>query len=132
MLHQICQQTKYYTHKKLGVLLQPFPLTSIVWGYVFMDFSIGLPQSQVFNVLLMVVDLFPKGIHLDPLPTCFTAYKVGELLMTMVCKHHELPKSIVSDKDHIFISQFWYDLFHFSGTLLRMSSSYYPQTDGQT
>lgn len=32
----------------------------------------------------------------------------------------------------MFISRFLSDLFKFSGTLLRMSSSYHPQTDGQT
>lgn len=66
------------------------------------------------------------------LPTHFTAYKVVELFVNIVCKLNGLPKSIVSDRDPAFVSKFWSELFKFSGTLLCMSSSYRPQTDGQT
>lgn len=127
----ICQQTKYQTGKP-GGLLHPLPLPTHVWEDVSMDFITGLPPSNGYTVILVVVDRFSKGIHLGALPTNFTAYKVADLFVSMVCKLHGLPKSIVSDRDPIFISRFWSYLFKFSGTLLRMSSSYHPQTDGQT
>lgn len=127
----ICQQVKY-SSKKPGGLLQPLPIPADIWEDVSMDFITGLPLSNGSTVILVVVDRFSKGVHLGPLPTNFTAYKVADLFVSMVCKLHGLPKSIVSDRDPIFISWFWSDLFKFSGTLLRMSSSYHPQTDGQT
>lgn len=127
----VCQQTKYSTAKPAG-LLQPLPIPSQVWEDISMDFVTGLPPSQGYTVLFVVVNRFSKGIHLGALHSCFTAYKVAELFVSIFCKHHGLPKSIVSDRDPIFISRFWSDLFKFSGTLLRMSSSYHPQTDGQT
>lgn len=71
-----------------------------------------------FLVLFLVVDRFSKYVHLGALPSHFTAYKVAELFVSMVCKLHSLPKSIVSDRDPIFISKFWADLLKFSGTLL--------------
>ena len=52
--------------------------------------------------------------------------------MDIVVKHHGFPKSIVSDRDPVFVSSFWQRLFELSGTKLSMSSSYNPQTDGQT
>ncbi|MCI21501.1 protein FAR1-RELATED SEQUENCE 5-like, partial [Trifolium medium] len=110
----------------------PLPIPSQVWEDVSMDFVTGLPPSSGYTVLLVVVDRFSKGIHLGALPTGFTAYKVADLFIAMVCKHHGIPRSIVSYRDHIFISRFWTELFKHSGTLLRMSSSYHPQTDGQT
>ncbi|MCH80169.1 transposon Tf2-1 polyprotein, partial [Trifolium medium] len=127
----VCQKTKYSTLKPAG-LLQPLPLPTQIWEDISLDFVTGLPPSQGFTVLLVIVDRFTKGIHLGVLHSGFTAHKVAELFVTIFCKHHGMPKSIVSDRDPIFISHFWRDLFKFSGTLLRMSSSYHPQTDGQT
>jgi hypothetical protein len=127
----VCQQTKYSSQRPSG-LLQPLPLPNHVWEDVSMDFITGLPTSKGFTVIMVVVDRFSKGIHLGSLPSGFTAYKVAELFVSLVCKHHGLPESIVSDRDPVFISRFWSDLFKFSGTLLRMSSSCHPQTDGQT
>lgn len=112
--------------------MQPLPIPAHVWKDISLDFVTGLPASGGYSVLLVVVDRFSKYVHLGALPSHYTAYKVAELFVNMVCKLHGLPKSIVSDRDPIFISKFWSDLFKFSGTLLRMSSAYHPQTDGQT
>ena len=38
----------------------------------------------------------------------------------------------MSDKDPVFTSKFWSELMKLQGISLAMSSSYHPQTDGQT
>lgn len=52
--------------------------------------------------------------------------------MSVVYRLHGMPESIISDRDKIFTSHLWQELFKLSGTQLMMSSSYHTQTDGQT
>jgi hypothetical protein len=52
--------------------------------------------------------------------------------MNVVYKLHGLPATIVSDRDLTFTSKIWQGLFKLSDTSLKLSSSYQPQTDGQT
>lgn len=42
---------------------------------------------------------------------------------------HGLPKSIVTERDSVFTSHFWQQLFKSMGTRLTMSTSYHPQIE---
>ena len=76
--------------------------------------------------------LLSEGASSGMLPTKHSTRKVAELFTAMVTCLHGLPRSIISDRDPLFVSKFWRELFELSGTKLRLSSSYHPQTDGQT
>ncbi|KAH9717133.1 hypothetical protein KPL71_021710 [Citrus sinensis] len=80
---------------------------------------------------MLVVDRLSKSAHFMALTHPFTAKTVAEKFIDGVVKLHGMSKSIISDRDPIFISKFWKEFCHMSGTQLKMSSAYYPQTDSQ-
>ena len=52
--------------------------------------------------------------------------------MDNVVKLHGLPSTIVTDRDTVFLSHFWKELFKLYKVNLQLSIAYHPQTDGQT
>jgi transposase InsO family protein len=92
----------------------------------------GLPLSNGYNCILVVVDLFSKYSHFVALKHPFTALSVAKLFMKHIYRLHGLPTAIMSDRDRIFTSQLWRELFALAGVELRISFAYHPQSDGQT
>jgi hypothetical protein len=97
-----------------------------------MDFITGLPRVQGRDCIFVVVDKLTKFAHFFAIPTDYKAIQVAELFFREVFRLHGLPRQIVSDRDGHVISAFWQELFRLAGTELAMSTSYHPQTDGQT
>ena len=97
-----------------------------------MDFIVGLPTYKGHTCIFVVVDRFSKGLRLGMLPTQHNARTVASLFMDIVGRLHGMPRSIVSDRDPLFVSKFWKELFSLSGTKLCLSSACHPQFDEQT
>ena len=128
---ETCQRNKSDCMKPAG-LLQPLPIPERVWTDISMDFIEGLPSSNGYTAITVTVDRLTKYAHFVTLKHPFTASTIAKIFIANIVRLHGVPSSIVSDRDKVFISSFWCTLFQLQGTSLCMSSSYHPQSDGQT
>ncbi|XP_057984752.1 uncharacterized protein LOC110671574 [Hevea brasiliensis] len=94
--------------------------------------DIQLPKSEGKDVIMVVVDKFTKFAHFMALAHPYSAEKIAKIFLDNILKLHGVPTNIVSDKDKVFTSLFWQQLFKALGTKLHMSTAYHPQSDGQT
>jgi hypothetical protein len=127
----VCQQHKYSTQRPYG-LLNPLPIPHQVWEDIAMDFVTHLPPAQGKTTIWVVIDRLSKYAHFIALPTHFSAVSLASSFMAEIYRLHGMPKTIVSDRDRLFVSRFWKELFSLSGTQLCFTSAYHPQSDGQT
>jgi transposase InsO family protein len=71
-------------------------------------------------------------MHLVPSRKTDTAPDFARMFVSNVVRLHGLPDSIISDRGSLFTSQFWTALSKLLGVKHRLSTSFHPQTDGQT
>lgn len=113
-------------------LLQPIAIPDGACEAISLDFVEGLPRSHGKDTILVVVDRFTKYCHLIALSHPYTASKVAQEVLDNVVKLHDVPQIIISDRDTLFISSLWKELFTLMGTKIKLSTAYHPQTDDQT
>jgi len=59
----------------------------------------------------------------------YSAKTLADIFTKEVIRLHGIPHSIVSDRDPIFVSNFWQELFKLQGTHLKLSMAYHPQME---
>jgi hypothetical protein len=120
------------TNRKLG-LYSPLHVPYHPWESISMDFVGGLPMSKRdHDYLYVVVDRFSKMCILMPCKKKIIAEKTASIFVQYVWVHFGLPTSIISDRDTQFLGDFWTSLWRMMDTKLKRSTTFHPQTDGQT
>jgi hypothetical protein len=109
----VCQHAKHELCKYPG-LLQPLPVPQHSWSDISMNFIEGLPLSNGYSVILVVVDKFTKYSHFIPVKHPFSAASIASLFLDNIVKLHGVT------------SAFWTKLFKLLKIDLKLSSTYHP------
>jgi hypothetical protein len=118
---------------KPGGLLQPLSIPEWKWDNISMDFIMGIPTTaHKFDLIWVIVDRLSKSAHFIPVNTNYRVQKYVEIYIAHVLCLHGVPKMIISDRGSQFVARYWEQLFASLETHLIHSSTYHPQTDGQT
>ncbi|KAI0995439.1 Transposon Tf2-9 polyprotein [Podosphaera aphanis] len=126
-----CRRSKPNQQAKQGVL-RPLPIARQPWQEISMDFVTGLPLSEGYDAIMVVVDRLTKMRHLIPCHTTVNSKDVAILYLNNVWKIHGLPTHVTSDRGTQFTANFWKNLCKHLGIQARMSTAFHPETDGQT
>ncbi|KAI3695668.1 hypothetical protein L1987_78667 [Smallanthus sonchifolius] len=127
-----CTKVRVEHQKPSGLLQQPeIPMWK--WEQMSMDFITKLPRTPTgCDTIWVIVDRLTKSAHFLAIKETDKMEKLTRIYLKEVVSRHGVPISIISDHDARFTSRFWQSLHKALGTRLDMSTTYHPQTDGQS
>ncbi|GKD30027.1 putative reverse transcriptase domain-containing protein [Tanacetum coccineum] len=118
--------------KSSCLLVQPvIPVRK--WENITMDFVTKLPKTSTgHDTIWVIVDRLTKFAHFLPMKENDSMEKLTRQYLREVISKHDVPVLIISNRDGRFTSQFWKWLNKSLGTQFDMSTTYHPQTNGQS
>ena len=98
-----------------------------------MDLITHLPATDKgSDCIATFVDRLSKFVYYVPCSVNITAPELADVFIRTVVCNHGMPSRIVSDRDPRFLSHFWQALVTALQCKHSLSSSYHPETDGQS
>lgn len=124
-----CQRMKSSMRNPVGPL-HPLPIPDKRGDSVAIDFVGPLPEDSGFNCIITMTDRLNSDFRIVPTRTDISASNFAVLFFDHWYCENGLPLEIVSDRDKLWTSTFWTALHKLTGTRLKLSTSYHPETDG--
>jgi hypothetical protein len=127
-----CQRIKA-SHLKTVGQMQPLSIPAWKWDDISIDFIVRLLLTpRKHDSIWLIVERLTKTAHFIPVHTTYSAERYAEIYVDLVVRLHDIPKTILSERGTQFVAHFYAQVHESLGTKLIHSSSYHPQTDGQT
>ncbi|SJK99376.1 uncharacterized protein ARMOST_02672 [Armillaria ostoyae] len=128
---ETCQRTKSSNQAKAAPL-HPNTIPTEPWTHISVDMVTGLPDSNGYDALLVVVDRFSKAIILVPCNKDLSAEGWARILRDHVYTQHGMLQVVISDRRPQFVSKFMTELYRMLNIKQNASTAFHLQTDGQT
>ncbi|MBW0477433.1 hypothetical protein O181_017148 [Austropuccinia psidii MF-1] len=119
-------------HGKEYGLLQHIEEPQNPWEIIKMDWVTGLIPGgkEHYNACLVIVDRFRKSSRCLPCHKEDTGMDTALLFWNKIISKCGMTRIIISNRDPIFTSEFWTNLYYMLGSKLSFSTAYHSQTDG--
>nr|GEU48815.1 putative reverse transcriptase domain-containing protein [Tanacetum cinerariifolium] len=96
-------------------------------------FFSGLPRTPSgYDSIWVIIDHSTKYAHFLSMKKMDSIEKLAQQYLKEIVCRHGVPVLIISDRDSLFTSRFWKTLPEALGTQLNLSTTYHPETDGQS
>jgi hypothetical protein len=130
---EVCHRVKAPRHARHGTNM-PIDPPYRPWEGLTMDFVTDLPESTAsgYTGILVVVDRLTKYAIYLPCRKDVDSPELARMFFEHVICQHGIPDNIISDRGTQFLSRFWRRVCEHMSIDHRASTSFHPQTDGQT
>ena len=126
-----CLRNKSSNQAPAG-LLHSLPVPHERFSDIVMNFVSLFLKSDGYDMILVITDRLTNYVRIESTHSTATASDIALLVYNTWCRQFGLPQRIVSDRDKLFMSQFWKALHKLLGIEIQTSTSYHPQTDGSS
>ncbi|KAJ9553287.1 hypothetical protein OSB04_017332 [Centaurea solstitialis] len=120
-------------HQRPHGKLQPLEIPVWKWEHITMDLITKLPRTpRNVDAIWVIVDRLTKSAHFIAINESSWSEKLADIYVKEVVARHEVPVTVISDRDVRFTSQFWRRFHEDMGTKQQFSTAFHHQTDGQS
>ena len=123
-----CARNKSSTQAPAG-FLHSMPIPEDRFKEMALDFVGPLPKCRGYDMILIMTDRLTNYAKIELTYSTATARDIANLVYQSWYRQFGLPLAITSDRDKLFVSNFWKQLHKKIKIDLRMSTSFHSKTD---
>ena len=131
---EVCQRTKMSRYRLYDELVSLFVLTRS-WVEIFMNFITKLfvnrHENDVYDFILVIIDKYTKMFLYILVKFTWSIENLIDVLFEKVFLYFENVKSIVSNKNNLFTSDFWSTLCYRTRIKRKLNIVFHFQIDEQ-